>query len=144
MSSLTTQYKSILDSIGKDYLTEEDFEIDERRYHVMTALKQALNAARPRGGIIDEGNSIYLFDIGINVATAQRELIKYINMDNDLLEKGINPTHEMTIAWLEAMADLFQDCGVKAVVDKGFIPYDQKSLTKPEHVPLLKSSNKDD
>jgi hypothetical protein len=144
MSSLTTQYKSILARLGKDYLTEEDFELDERRYHVMTAMKQALNAARPRGGIIDEGNSIYLFDIGINVATAQRELIKYINMENDLLEKGVNPTHEMTLAWLEAMADLFQDYGLKSIEYKGFIPYDKKSLAQPEHIPLLKSSKNDD
>ena len=35
----------------------------------MTALKQALNSARPRGGVIDEGNSIYLFDIGVTYHT---------------------------------------------------------------------------
>jgi len=139
LSFLMTQYKSILEKIGKDHLTEEDFEIDERRYHVMTAMKQALNSARPRGGVIDEGNCIYLFDIGINVAAAQREVMNYLNMENELMRKGITPTHEMTIAWLEACADLFQDCGVEYAKSRGFIPLDYKSLAQPKHVPLLKS-----
>ena len=54
MSFLMTQYRSVLDHIGKDHITEEDYEREEKRYHVMTALKQALNSARPRGGVIDE------------------------------------------------------------------------------------------
>lgn len=137
MSFLVTQYKSILEKLGKDHLTEEDFEIDERRYHVMTAMKQALNAARPRGGIIDEGNSIYLFDIGINVALAQREVMNYLNMEKELLQKKIAPTHQMTIAWLEACADLFKDCGAQYAESRGFVTVDKTSLVVPKHVPLL-------
>ena len=140
MSFLMTQYKSILERLGKDNLTEEDFEIDERRYHVMTAMKQALNSARPRGGIIDEGNSIYLFDIGVNVAVAQREIINYLNMEKELFDKGIVPTHKMTMAWLEACADLFQNCGVEYAESRGFIPVDKLSLAQPESVPLLNKS----
>lgn len=140
MSFLMTQYKSILEKLGKENLTEEDFEIDERRYHVMTAMKQALNSARPRGGIIDEGNSIYLFDIGINAAAAQREVMNYINMENDLMSKGIRPNHQMTIAWLEACADLFQDCGIEYAKDRGFVEIDRLSLAQPPNpISLLKS-----
>lgn len=139
MSFLMTQYKSILEKLGKDYLTEEDFELDERRYHVMTAMKQALNSARPRGGSIDEGNCIYLFDIGVNVAHAQREIINYLNMENDLFNKGLTPTHQMTVAWLEACADLFQNCGAEYAESRGFVPIDRKSLAEPKHVPLLTS-----
>jgi hypothetical protein len=142
MSFLVTQYKSILEKLGKDHLTEEDFEIDERRYHVMTAMKQALNAARPRGGIIDEGNSIYLFDIGINVALAQREVMNYLNMEKELLQKKIAPTHQMTIAWLEACADLFKDCGAQYAESRGFVTVDKTSLAVPKHVPLLQESEK--
>ena len=40
----------------------------------MTALKQALNSARPRGGVIDEGNSIYLFDIGERITCTGRDI----------------------------------------------------------------------
>ena len=49
-----------------------------QHYHVMTCLKQALNAARARGGVIDEGNLIYLFDMGINSAQAQAEIYAYL------------------------------------------------------------------
>ena len=38
-------------------------------------MKQALNSARPRNGHIDEGNMIYLFDLGISGAQAQAETI---------------------------------------------------------------------
>lgn len=139
MSFLITQYKAILQKIGKEHLTEEDFELDERRYHVMTAMKQALNSARPRGGVIDEGNCIYLFDIGINVSAAQREVINYLNMEKELMGQGITPNHKMTVAWLEACADLFQNCGVEYAESRGFIPCDKLSLACPKEVPLLNS-----
>ena len=140
MSFLMTQYESVLQKIGKDHLTEEDFENDEKRYHVMTAMKQALNSARPRGGVIDEGNSIYLFDIGINVAHAQAEIFNYLKMERELMEEGKAPTHEMTVIWLEKCADIFEDCGIKFAENRGLKPLDPKSLAKPPHVPLLKSS----
>jgi len=140
MSFLMTQYQSVLNKLGKDYLTEEDFENDEKRYHVMTAMKQALNAARPRNGLIDEGNSIYLFDIGVNVAHAQAEIFAYIKIEQELLAEGRAPTHEMTIAWLEKCADMFQDCGEKFAESRGLKSLDVKSLVQPPHVPLLKSS----
>ena len=140
MSLLMTQYQSVLEKVGKEELTEEDFEEDEKRYHVMTALKQALNSARPRGGLIDEGNSIYLFDIGVNVAHAQAEVFNYLKQENELIEKGIAPTHEMTMEWLERCADKFKDCGEKFAQSRGLIAMDQKSLAQPEHPHLLKSS----
>jgi hypothetical protein len=68
------QYDNILAKIGKTEITEEDYEQEEKRYHVMTCMKQGLNAARSRGGVIDEGNMIYLFDLGINAAQAQAEV----------------------------------------------------------------------
>jgi len=56
MSFFTTQYQAIMEKLGKDEITEKDYEMNESRHHIMTAMKQALNAARTRGGIIDEGN----------------------------------------------------------------------------------------
>ena len=97
MSFLMTQYRSVLDHIGKDHITEEDYEREEKRYHVMTALKQALNSARPRGGVIDEGNSIYLFDIGVNVSHAQAEIFNYLKIENEMIANGQAPSHEMTV-----------------------------------------------
>ena len=140
MSFLMTQYRAVLDHIGKDFITEEDYEREEKRYHVMTALKQAINSARPRGGIIDEGNSIYLFDIGINVAHAQAEVFNYLKIENEMIATGKAPSHEMTIEWLEKCADKFQDCSIKFAESRGFVPLDEKSLAHPDPVIMLPSS----
>jgi hypothetical protein len=128
MSFFTNQYKSILKKMGKDDITEEEYEKEESRYHVMTCLKQALNAARARGGVIDEGNLIYLFDMGINSAQAQAEIYSYLKMENEMMDKGVAPTHEMTMQWLEACADKFQGDAEKFAERRGFTLYDEKSL----------------
>lgn len=140
MSFLMTQYRSVLDHIGKDHITEEDYEREEKRYHVMTSLKQALNSARPRGGVIDEGNSIYLFDIGVNVAHAQAEVFNYLKIESELIASGQAPSHEMTMEWLERCADKFQDCAERFAESRGFKVLDEKSLAWPEVSPLLPSS----
>jgi len=128
MSFFTNQYKSILKKLGKEDITEEEYEKEESRYHVMTCMKQGLNAARARGGVIDEGNLIYLFDMGINSAQAQAEIYSYLKMENDMMDKGKAPTHEMTMQWLEACADKFQGAAEKFAERRGFTLYDDKSL----------------
>ena len=128
MSFFTNQYKSILKKIGKADITEEEYEKEEARYHVMTCMKQALNAARARGGVIDEGNLIYLFDMGINSAQAQAEIYAYLRMENKMMDEGKAPTHEMTMQWLEACADKFENDSVKFAERRGFKLYDEESL----------------
>ena len=128
MNFFTNQYKSILKKLGKDDITEEEYEKEESRYHVMTCLKQALNAARARGGVIDEGNLIYLFDMGINSAQAQAEIYAYLKMENTLMDQGKAPTHEMTMTWLEACADKFSGDAEKFAERRGFKLYDEESL----------------
>ena len=128
MSFFTTQYKSILKKLGKEDITEQEYEKEESRYHVMTCLKQALNAARARGGVIDEGNLIYLFDMGINSAQAQAEVYSYLEMENKLMAQGKAPTHEMTMQWLEACADKFSSDAEKFAERRGFKLYDEDSL----------------
>ena len=132
LSFFVTQYNSLLEKIGKTEFTEEDYEKEESRYHVMTAVKQALIAARARGGLIDEGNHIYLFDMGINGAALQREITAYFEMEQDLMNKGTEPSHEMTIHWLEAVADKYADCGAKFAESRGFVSLDRLSLTNGE------------
>ena len=128
MSFFTTQYKSILKKLGKEDITEQEYEKEESRYHVMTCLKQALNAARARGGVIDEGNLIYLFDMGINSAQAQAEVYSYLDMENKMMAQGKAPTHEMTMQWLEACADKFSPDAEKFAERRGFKLYDEDSL----------------
>lgn len=126
------QYDNILKKIGKTEITEEDYELEEKRYHVMTCMKQGLNAARSRGGVIDEGNMIYLFDLGINAAQAQAEVFAYLTMENEMISQGNPPTHEMTVQWLEACADKFQDCAERFAANRGFVVLDRQSLTNTQ------------
>ena len=128
MNFFTNQYKSILKKLGKDDISEEEYEKEESNYHVMTCMKQALNAARARGGVIDEGNLIYLFDMGINSAQAQAEIYAYLEMENKLMKEGKAPTHEMTMQWLEACAEKFSGDAEKFAERRGFKLYDEESL----------------
>jgi hypothetical protein len=137
MNFFVNQYENLMKKIGKDELTEEDYEREEARYHIMTCMKQGLNAARSRNGVIDEGNMIYLFDLGINAAQAQAEVFAYLNMENELISKGIPPTHEMTVKWLEACADKWADDPAKFAKYRGFDVFDPSSLT---NVPQLEAA----
>ena len=130
MSFFTTQYKSILQVLGKENITEEDYERNEERHHIMTAMKQALISSRPRGGVIDEGNQIYMFDMGINGAAAQQEVFSYLTKEGEMLANGEEPTFEMTMEWLNHCADRFMGCGAKSAFNRGLISLDNRSLVK--------------
>ncbi len=129
MNFMVNQHKQLLEAVGKNEITEEDYEKEESRYHIMTCMKQALNAARSRSGMIDEGNLIYLFDLGINAAQAQAEVYAYLNMENQLISSGTAPTHEMTLRWLEACADKWANDPAKFAERRGFSVFDRSSLT---------------
>ena len=129
MNFMVNQHKQLLEAVGKNEITEEDYEKEEARYHIMTCMKQALNAARSRNGMIDEGNLIYLFDLGINAAQAQAEVFAYLNMENQLISNGTAPTHEMTMRWLEACADKWQQDPATFAARRGFSVFDRSSLT---------------
>ena len=129
MNFFVNQYQSLLKHLGIDEITEEMYEREENRYHIMTAMKQALISARPRGGIIDEGNMIYIFDLGINGAQAQAEVFAYLNAENELMKEGKAPTHEMTMRWLEACADKWEGDPQKFTERRGFTILDKQSLT---------------
>jgi len=137
MNFMVNQHKQLLEKIGKNEITEEDYEREESRYHIMTCMKQALNAARSRNGMIDEGNLIYLFDLGINAAQAQAEVFAYLNMENQLISNGQAPTHEMTMRWLEACADKWEKDPETFAQRRGFSVFDRSSLT---NTPLLEQA----
>jgi len=137
MNFMVNQHAQLLERVGKSEITEEDYEREESRYHIMTCMKQALNAARSRNGMIDEGNLIYLFDLGINAAQAQAEVFAYLNMENQLISNGQAPTHEMTMRWLEACADKWAADPAKFAERRGFSVFDRSSLTNS---PLLEQA----
>lgn len=107
LANALDQYQSILVSLGKDHLTETDYEKDQPRYHIMTAFNQALSAARARGGLIDEGNQIYLFQLGINGAVAQQEVTAFLNAEQEIINQGLEPSHDAIIQWLNLLADKY-------------------------------------
>jgi hypothetical protein len=41
MNFMVNQHKQLLEKVGKDEITEEDYEREESRYHIMTCMKQA-------------------------------------------------------------------------------------------------------
>jgi len=127
-ANYTLQYQAIQEKHHLENFTEEDFENEEERYHICKAFEQALNAARAHGGIIDEGNQIYLSQIGINGTVAQIEISNYLNseafmlspVDNQNRRKVIEePTHEMQIEFLLRMAEKFKGCSRKFATWKG-------------------------
>jgi hypothetical protein len=138
LNFFTNQYENLMKKIGKDELTEADYELEEVKYHIMTCMKQALNSARPRNGVIDEGNMIYLFDLGINAAQAQLEVMSYLNWENELVKEGKAPEHHHTVQWLEACADKWSHCPSAFAESRGFSILDETSLTNS---PQLEKSN---
>ena len=134
MNFFTNQYDNLMKKIGKEELSEEDYELEEARYHIMTCMKQALNSARPRNGIIDEGNMIYLFDLGINAAQAQLEVMSYLNWENELVKQGKAPEHEHTVQWLEGCADKWAGCPAAFANSRGFDVFDPTSLANTPQI----------
>lgn len=126
------QYEAILQHLGIDHITEEMYEADQARYHVMTAFNQALTAARAKGGYIDEGNHIYLFQLGINGAVAQMEVNWILNAEAQLLSEGKAPTHKMITNWLEACADKYANNSQDYAERRGLLTLDQSSLLSLE------------
>ena len=110
VTNYINQYNSIIESFGKQDFDEEDFEKEEEKYHIMKVFEQALCAARSRGGIIDEGNQIYLQQIGINGATAQSEIFKYLQVEKSYFDQKLEPPYALVINFLNDMAEKFKGC----------------------------------
>lgn len=135
LSHALAQYRGILDALGVDHLTEADYEADQPRYHIMTAFNQALTAARARGGLIDEGNHIYLMQLGINGAVAQAEVSALLDAEQSLIAQGMAPTHEAVVRWLEALADRFAEAPAEYAKRRAMLISHSDSLIAVEGAP---------
>jgi hypothetical protein len=111
------------EELGKDEITEADFEVDEGRFHIMKAFEQALCSARAGGGCIDHGNFIYLHDIGVNGALAQRDIIQYLDNEDKAIQAGkdVYYMHQMECAFLECMAMKYEGCAREYAKRKGLL-----------------------
>jgi hypothetical protein len=130
LNFLVTQYKVTMDSMGKEFITEEEYEESEAKNHIAIALKQALCAARARNGIIDEGNHIYLFELGMNGTAIQAEMYNYFEIENQMISLGQEPTHEMQIAWIEKMMEKYKDNPAKVIENRKLQMLDTTSLVR--------------
>ena len=128
ISAYMNQYKTILMFLGKKEISEEDFEKDEERYHIMKAFEQALCAARSRQGTIDEGNHIYFYQIGINGTAAQVEIMQYLDSEGRQYTEGELPSHNNTWKWLHDMADKYQGSAQKLIDNKHMVLMDSGSM----------------
>jgi len=130
ITNYTNQYNNILKSIGVKSFDEVDFEKEEERYHIMTAFEQALCAARSHQGWIDEGNQIYLTQIGINGSQAQKEMTLFLQGENKKLNSDVMPTHEDQLLWLNSMYEKFRGCSIEYAKSKGMSTVSNIALLK--------------
>jgi len=128
LANYTLQYQAIIKEHGLENFDEEAFESEEEKYHITKAFEQGLNAARAHGGFIDEGNQIYLEQIGVNGTVAQIEVSNYLNLESYMLSPVdghgnkkdiVEPSHEMQIEFLLRMAEKFEGCSQRYAKWKG-------------------------
>ena len=118
-AALVEQRESLMRALGVEQLSEKAMEQAEERHHIMTAFGQGLNAARSNGGRIDEGNSIYLSQLGINVAVAQTLLSGFLAWEQNEMAEGREPTAADVRAFLVQMAARFAGCARDATEARG-------------------------
>jgi hypothetical protein len=102
------QYRAVLAHLKKDTFTEADYEREEVRYHILTALKQGWIAANARGGYIDEGNLIYCFDLGLPLMVVRAAIKARYDVEEKMLQENKQFEHVDTLAWLSALAAAFE------------------------------------
>ncbi len=119
LTNYTDQYNSLVEKHNLKEFTEEDFEREEEKYHIMTAFTQGICAARAHGGVIDEGNMIYLTQIGINGTHAQKLVSDYLNYEMKLIADNKAPTHKFFLNFLEQVAEIFKGCSTQYAEHKG-------------------------
>ena len=61
-------------------------------------------------------------------------MFAYLHMENELISQGQAPTHEMTVKWLEACADKWQDDPHLFAAYRGFKTFDEQSLTNVKQI----------
>ena len=119
INNYKNQYKSILKTLKVNSIDELDFEKEEEEHHIKKAFEQGLNAARANGGRIDEGNQIYLTQLGINGTVGQKCVQGYLMVEEELLRQGDEITAKTQWKFLEEMYQKFKGSAIKYCNKKG-------------------------
>ena len=132
LANYSAQYEKLLEKLAKDQgvtnFDELDFEAAEEKHHIMKAFEQALCAARSHGGVIDEGNQIYFYQIGINGGVAQIEVHSYLITEAQAIQSGLEVSHNVVLEFLEAMAEKFKGCSKTFAEWKGMSTSTREAL----------------
>lgn len=113
------QYKNILKELDVESVDEIDFEKEEEKFHIKKAFEQALNAARSHNGRIDEGNQIYLTQIGINGTLAQKNVSGYLIWEEEQIRNGKSISASDQWDFLEKMYEQFKGSAEQYAKHKG-------------------------
>jgi len=142
VSNYNKQYNNILKKLGVENINELDFEKEEEEYHIKKAFEQGLTAARANGGRIDEGNQIYLSQIGINGGVAQKAVTGYLILEENMFKEGVEPTAELQWKFLDDMYKKFKGSAIAYANKKGMTISDNNSLLSGEDQKSYKKLNK--
>ncbi len=123
---LDCQIRKELKKGPEDPITEEDFERDEERFHIMKAFQQGLQAARSHGRI-DHGNMIYMDDIGISGTMAQLDVRQFLEIESKAIadNKSVHEIYNLEYQWLQSMSEKYKGCS--------------KNLSEIKGIPLMVS-----
>jgi hypothetical protein len=145
LENYTTQYNNIKDKIMQDQgvseFSEIDFEAEEERYHIMTAFSQGLNAVRSKGRI-DEGNQIYLQQLGINGMAAEMEIQGLLKLEVSMLEQGQQPGNDLVLRFLNDMGNKYKGCSEAMVADRGMTVFTDSAAIEPKLIEESKDEDK--
>ena len=120
VTNYSVQYDSLLKSWGKETFTEADFEMQEEAYHIAKAFDQGLTAAISKPDYsIDEGNLIYLNQVGIHPLIAKLEIQGFIQSQLAKINENIVPGHEEILEFLHGMTQKYQGHAAKLAARKG-------------------------
>jgi hypothetical protein len=121
---LEAQIRKELNKPDNEPITEEDFEKDEERFHIIKAFQQGLQAARAHGGRIDHGNMIYFDDIGISGHLAQKDVFAFLKAEEEFAKINPNAIHELHALereFLYSMAKKYAGCSSHLLEAKGLV-----------------------
>lgn len=131
LASYVAQFKELerqiridLNKDKDEQITEEDFERDEERFHIMKAFEQSLLSTYSNGRI-DNGNAIYLSDIGIDYTMAQIDINAYIELKVEYINSNpkCSPSELCNIyfKWLDNMYKKYSGCSKELLNNRGLL-----------------------
>jgi len=144
-----TNYMEQLQSIKEKYnikdFSEKSFEEEEEAYHISKAFQQGICAARARGGLggggIDEGNMIYLEQIGISGALANELVQNFFEREKQMIDDKKHPqdVYALYLQFIREVCDFFKGSYKQLAKFKGMTGnISEKALLKEGDTRLIK------